>query len=72
MLKDFGLGVGLAAEIVFAADPRTVGLINEDVVVASGADYAVDGFAELLMRGGGFMVGAGLFAADGHRDFILT
>ena len=62
----------MATEFVLAADAGAVGFIDEDVIVAGGADYAVNGFVELLVRGGGFVIGAGLFAADGHRDFILT
>jgi hypothetical protein len=71
-LASYFLGVGLAAEIVFAASAWAVGFIDEDVIVASGADNPINRFGELLVRGGGFVIGACLFAAAGHRDFILT
>ena len=57
---------------MFPASARAVGFIDEDVIMASGADNPINRFGELLVGGGGFVIGACLFAADGHRDFILT
>ena len=66
-----GSGVGLAAGFVFAAGARAVGFIDEDVIVAAGADDAVDRLGELFVRGGGFVFGASLFAGDWHYGTAL-
>jgi hypothetical protein len=51
---------------VFTAGGWAIGFIRKDIVVACGADYAVNGFAELIVSSAGGVFGAGLFAADGH------
>jgi len=60
------LCVSLAASLVLSARPRTIGLIDENVIVAGGADDAVDRFAELFVSCRCSVVGSTLFAADGH------
>ena len=60
------LGVSGAASLMLAARRRAVGLVNEDVIVARGADHAVDRFAELIVRCARGVFGACLFATDGH------
>ena len=60
------LGVSLATGFVFAAGGWAIGFVREDIVVACGADYAVNGFAELIVSCAGGVFVAGLFAADGH------
>lgn len=41
-------------------------MVDQDVIVASGANYAVHGFVELIVPQFGGMFVAGLFAAHGH------
>jgi hypothetical protein len=54
---------------VFAAGARVVGVVDEDVIVAGGADYAVDGFVELIVaRVGCGVIFASLLTADGHLN----
>ena len=60
------LGVGLAAGFVFAAGARIVRVVDENVVVARGADHAVYCFVELLVSCTGGMFFAALFAAHCH------
>jgi hypothetical protein len=59
---------------MLAAGRRTIRVVNQDVVVASGANDAVDCFAELFMPGSRRMFAARLFAAQGHEmlSFWLT
>lgn len=47
----FAPGVGLAAGFVRAAGGGAIGVVNQDVVMASGAEHAVDGLTELVMLG---------------------
>ena len=61
------LSVGLAADFVLAASRRAIGVINEDVVMAGGADDAIDGFGELVVAGiVGGMLAASESAVHGH------
>ncbi|HKV49318.1 MAG TPA: hypothetical protein VJN69_14590 [Candidatus Acidoferrales bacterium] len=60
------LGVGLATGFVFAAITRAIRLVDENVIVASRADDAVNGFVELLVTGAGGVLSAALFAGKGH------
>jgi hypothetical protein len=60
------LGICLAAGFVFAARGWVVGVIDEDVVVARGADHAIDGFAEYLVPCAGGVLFARLFPAYWH------
>lgn len=41
-------------------------MVDQDVIVASGADYAVHGFVELIVAQCGGMFVACLLAAHGH------
>ena len=59
-------GVSLAAGFVLAAGGWAIGFVGEDVIVACGADYAVNRFAELIVSCVGGVFVASLFAADGH------
>ena len=61
------LGVGLAAGFVFAAGERTVCLVDENVIVAGGADQAVDGFRKLFVASRFGVIGAALFSRNSHR-----
>ena len=65
------LNVGLAAGFVFAAGAGAIRFIDEDVIVAAGADYAVDRLGELFVRGSDFVFGASLFAGDWHDGTAL-
>lgn len=60
------LGVGLAARFVFAATARAVRLVDENVVVASRTDDAVDGFVKLFVAGEGSVLSTALFAGNSH------
>ena len=40
-------GVGLAATLVLSATRRTIGVVNQNVIVASRTEHAVNGLAEL-------------------------
>lgn len=61
------MGVGLAAEFVFAAGGRAIGVVNEDVVAASGAQDAIDRFGELAMPGVEGVIGFGFSASHWDR-----
>lgn len=63
---DCQLGVGLAAGFVFAAAARAIRLVDENVVVASRADDAVDGFVKLFVAGEGSVLSTALFAGNSH------
>ena len=56
------LRVGLAAGVVLAAGARAIRFIDQDVVVAAGADHAVDRFGELLVIRARLVFGAHLLA----------
>jgi hypothetical protein len=58
--------VGLATAFVVAAGRRAIRFVYEDVIVAGGADHAVDRFTELVVRRGCGVFGTRLFATDGH------
>src|SRR5215472_14815022 len=61
------LRVGGAAGFMLAARRRAIGLIDVNVIVARGANHTVNRLAELLVASelcG--VIGASLFAADGH------
>jgi hypothetical protein len=60
------LGVGLAARFVFAAGCGAIRFVYENVIVAGGADYAVDRFAELIVGRTCGVFAARLFTADRH------
>src|SRR5579863_3744174 len=64
-------GIRLAAGFVFAASGRIVGLVDQDVVVAGGADHAVNRLAELLVARLGRVFLARLLPADRHRSLSL-
>jgi hypothetical protein len=68
------LAVSLAADLVLAASRRAIGMVDEDVVVAGGADDAVDGFRERVVSGVvGGVLAASESAVHGHDDdSILT
>jgi len=51
---------------VFAARRRAIRLINENVIVARGADDAVNRFAELIVCRASGVFRTRLFAADRH------
>jgi hypothetical protein len=51
---------------VLAAAARVIGVVDQNVVVASGADDTVDCFAELLVSGAGSVFLASLFSANRH------
>jgi hypothetical protein len=51
---------------VFAAGARAIGVIDQNVVVARSANYAVHGFVELIVSQLGGMFGSRLLAAHGH------
>ena len=60
---------------MFAAGGRAICLVDENVIVATGADDAVNRFVELFVTrhfGGVFV--AGLFTAHGHvfYSFLVT
>ena len=59
-------GVCLAAGFVLAAIARVVRVVDQNVVVACGADYAVYCFAELLVSCCGGMFLASLLSANCH------
>ena len=63
---DCQLGVGLAAGFVFAATARAVRLVDENVVVASRTDDAVDGFVKLFVACEGSVLSTALFAGNSH------
>ncbi|MGH7839492.1 MAG: hypothetical protein ACREQC_16930 [Candidatus Binataceae bacterium] len=67
-------GVGLAAGFVFAAGCRAIGLIDENVIVARGADHSINGFAELFVRSLCGVFGARFFPrhAHGRGSFIAA
>ena len=52
---------------MFAAGSRAIGVVDQDVIVTSGADYAVHGLVELIVTQLGGMFVARLLAAHGHR-----
>jgi hypothetical protein len=52
---------------MFAAAWLAIGVVDENVVVTSGADQAVNGLAELLVAHLGGVLAAGLLPADCHR-----
>jgi hypothetical protein len=56
------LGVGLAAGVVLAAGARAIRFVDEDVIVAAGADHAVDRLGELLVIRARLVFGARLLA----------
>jgi hypothetical protein len=66
------LGVCLSAGFMLAAGGRTVSVIDQNVVVASGADHAINRFAELFMARFPCVLAARLLPAHGHRDFSLA
>ena len=51
---------------MFAAGSGAIGVVDQDVVVARCANYAVHGFVELIVSQLGGMFVARLLAADGH------
>ncbi len=59
-------GVCLAAGFVLAAIARVVRVVDQNVVVACGADDAVDRFAELLVSRCDGMFLASLLSANCH------
>jgi hypothetical protein len=59
-------GVCLAAGFVLAAIARVVRVVDQNVVVARGADDAVYRFAELLVSRCGSMFLASLLSANCH------
>ena len=61
------MSVSLAADFVFAAGGRTVGMVNEDVIVAGGAEDAINGFAELGVAGIEGVIGFGFGAGHGKN-----
>jgi hypothetical protein len=63
------LGISLTARLVFAAGGRVVRVVDENVIVARGADEAVNRFVELIVAGIICAVfPACLLAADGNWD----
>ena len=74
VLDRLRLAGSLAADFVFAASGRAIGMVDEDVVVAGSADDAVDGFRERVVSGiVGGVLAAGESAVHGHDDdSILT
>lgn len=67
-----GLGICLAAGFVLAAGRRAIRFINQNIVVASRADDAINSFRELFvsrrLRG---VLSASLFAAHWHNVCFL-
>ena len=57
------LRISLPACLMLAARRRAIGVIQENVVMASGTDDAIDCFAELVVAGFGRVFGARLLAA---------
>jgi hypothetical protein len=57
-----GLSVRLAAGFVLAASARTIRFVDKDVIVARGANHAVNRLVEDLVTGRSGMSGAALFA----------
>jgi hypothetical protein len=60
------LGIRLAAGFVLTATAWVVRVVDQNVVVARGADDTVYCLAELLVSGAGRMFFASLFSADRH------
>lgn len=59
-------GVGLAAGFMLAAGRGTIRFVDQNVVVASGTNHAVNCFAELIVGRACGVFAARLFAANGH------
>ena len=57
---------------MLAARRRAVRLINQNVIVARGANHAVNRLAELIVRSAPGVLATGLFAADGHVEGSVT
>jgi len=55
---------------VLAAAPRAIRLIDEDVVVAGGADYAVNCLVKLLVPASRGVLAAALLARHCHRMVV--
>ncbi len=66
------LRVGLTASFVFAAGRRTIGLVDQNVVMARRADHPVNRFAELIVTRSclGSVLAARLRPADSHTGII--
>jgi len=62
-----GSGVSRAAGFVFAARGGAIGFVDEDVIVAMGANDAVNRLGELLVRRLRSVFRARLFASHGLR-----
>lgn len=57
----------MAAKLMLAAGGRAVGMVDENVIVAGGAEHAVNGFAELLMASVERVIGFGFRAGHSHE-----
>jgi hypothetical protein len=66
--RTVGSRIGLPAGFVFAAGAGTVGAVNQNVIVAGGADQSVNRFAELVVPGRGRVLAARLLAAHSHLN----
>jgi hypothetical protein len=62
------LAIGLAAGLVLPAGSRAIGLVDQNIIVARGANHAVDRFAELFVGCASGVFLPGLLAA--HRHFL--
>lgn len=67
--------IGLAAGVVFAAGAGAVGVVNQNVVVTSGAQDAINGFAELRVLSVERVIGFGFGSGKSHsatsRSYLL-
>jgi hypothetical protein len=61
------LAIGLAAGLVLPAGSRAIGLVDQNIIVARGANHAVDRLAELFVGCASGVFLPGLLAA--HRHF---
>lgn len=53
---------------MLAAGGRAIGVVNQDVIMASGAEHAVNGFAELLVSGVERVIGFRFRARHSHES----
>jgi hypothetical protein len=60
------LGVSLATGFVLAASARIIGVVDQNVIVACGADDSVYRLAKLLVCYSGGVFLASLFSTDRH------